>query len=237
MKPELVVFYAWQSNRPDTRNLIGDALERAVKTVTRNGDIAHAARMDSDTRGLPGSPDIANTILAKIQTSDVFVGDVSLREGDERVGPNPNVLVELGYAAAELGWDRVVMVMNDTPTEDPRSCRSIFGGAEFWRTRRRWTKHPPNRGTELVRKLVRALETLEPRRENQAIEPRPRVGWDSDLRETLNLVAPVDPRVLEADRRRQSMFTKEDLAGLNAEDRTRAEYYNERLATHCAELE
>lgn len=29
-----------------------------------------------------------------------------------RSSPNPNVLLELGYAVSQLGWDRIVMVMN-----------------------------------------------------------------------------------------------------------------------------
>lgn len=29
-----------------------------------------------------------------------------------RATPNPNVLVELGYAAHSLGWDRIIVVVN-----------------------------------------------------------------------------------------------------------------------------
>ncbi len=41
--------------------------------------------------------------------------------------PNPNVLLELGYAAAKLGWDRLVLVMNTNyghPEELPFDLRN-----------------------------------------------------------------------------------------------------------------
>ncbi|MFB9127596.1 hypothetical protein E2553_41550 [Paraburkholderia dipogonis] len=70
--------------------------------------------MDRDTANLVGTPDIAQSILAKIATADMFVADVSIISGSQqgRPTPNPNVLVELGYAVAELGWENVVLVMN-----------------------------------------------------------------------------------------------------------------------------
>lgn len=70
--------------------------------------------VDRDTAGVPGSPAISDTILQKISRADVFVPDVSIvmSGGPNRWSPNPNVVMELGYAVAELGWDRIVMVMN-----------------------------------------------------------------------------------------------------------------------------
>ncbi len=70
--------------------------------------------LDRDTGGLPGSPAIAESILAKISMADIFVGDVSIISSGPgaRPTPNPNVLIELGYAVAQLGWDRVLLVQN-----------------------------------------------------------------------------------------------------------------------------
>ena len=70
--------------------------------------------MDRDTQGEPGSPDIAETILDKIDACDMFVGDVSIISdlGAAKPTPNPNVLIELGYAARRLGWDRITSVFN-----------------------------------------------------------------------------------------------------------------------------
>jgi len=70
--------------------------------------------VDRDTQGIPGAPDIASTIFAKITVADVFVADVSIIVRNEnRATPNPNVLIELGYALKTLGHERVVLVFNE----------------------------------------------------------------------------------------------------------------------------
>lgn len=118
-----IVFYSWQSDLPvaGNRNLIQDSLERAIRAMGRDRDAGVQAVLDRDTANLAGSPDIANSILAKIAVSDVFVADVSIVSTDAaRPSPNPNVLVELGYAIAELGWENTILVQN-----------GAFGGPEL----------------------------------------------------------------------------------------------------------
>ena len=58
-----LVFYSWQSDLPNktNRGLIEQALGRAVKVISENGHLEQAIRLDSDTTGVPGSPDIAET--------------------------------------------------------------------------------------------------------------------------------------------------------------------------------
>lgn len=70
--------------------------------------------VDRDTLGEPGAPDIAATILRKIDAATAFVCDVSIASRPEngRPCPNPNVLVELGYALKSLRSERVVLVFN-----------------------------------------------------------------------------------------------------------------------------
>lgn len=111
---QFVVFYSWQSTSPKTnRSLIGEALEKAVKALKKDGEVTVEPVIDRDTAGVPGSPDIAATIFAKIEKASMFVADVSLViHGEGRSSPNPNVLVELGYAAHALGWDRILLVAN-----------------------------------------------------------------------------------------------------------------------------
>jgi hypothetical protein len=74
------------------------------------------------TAGVAGSPDIAATIFGKIDTADVFLADITLvtEDGAGRPSPNPNVLIELGYAVKVLTWNRVVLMMN-----------TQFGGPEL----------------------------------------------------------------------------------------------------------
>ena len=111
------VFYSWQSDLPNktNRSLIESALTRALQSIVDDVHLQAAPRLDQDTRGVPGSPDIASTILSKIDAASAFVGDVSLVTESEadRPSPNPNVLIELGYALKALGPSRVVMVFNE----------------------------------------------------------------------------------------------------------------------------
>ena len=109
------VFYSWESDLPNktNRGLIEDAIEQAVKGLNIKAE--RALRIDSDTKDEPGSPNIPAVIFTKIPTSAIFVGDVSIVQSEETKGrrtPNPNVLIELGFAAYALGWERVIMVMN-----------------------------------------------------------------------------------------------------------------------------
>jgi len=103
------VFYSWQSDvlSKQNRSLIEDALERAVKTIRNDGSLQVEPRVDQATQGVPGAPDIASTILSKIAAAGAFVADVTIiNPGAKRLTPNPNVLVEYGYALHALGQER-----------------------------------------------------------------------------------------------------------------------------------
>jgi hypothetical protein len=113
---ERTIFYSWQSDLPNrtNRGFIQDALERVAEDVRSDDALAIEPVVDRDTAGVPGSPAISDTILQKIGRADVFVPDVSIVMSGSagRSSPNPNVVMELGYAVAQLGWDRIIMVMN-----------------------------------------------------------------------------------------------------------------------------
>lgn len=110
-------FYSWQSDLPnrDNRSFIETCVKKAIKTLEKDMDIRLFIDYDRDTKGLPGSPDIAEEIFLKIQKTDIFVCDVSIINPEcvcSRKTPNPNVLLELGYAAKVLGWDKVICICN-----------------------------------------------------------------------------------------------------------------------------
>jgi hypothetical protein len=111
-----VAFYSWQSDLPNSTNrgFIEKALENAVKQIRDDNSVKVEPVIDRDTSGVPGSPDIASTILAKIEQAHIFVCDVSIISQDKlsRPTPNPNVLIELGYAMKALGPQQIIMVMN-----------------------------------------------------------------------------------------------------------------------------
>lgn len=114
MEREFSVFYSWQSGAHDKENryLIEACLKNVAKQLEREG--IHM-RIDQDTRGAAGSADIPSTVFQKVEASDFFVGDLSIMNPDaegQRKTPNPNVLLELGYAAHALGWERTVCVFN-----------------------------------------------------------------------------------------------------------------------------
>ncbi|WP_442487444.1 hypothetical protein [Halomonas litopenaei] len=109
------VFYSWQSDSPGNtnRNLISTALESAIEEVRSDESIEVEPVIDRDTLGLSGSPDISQSIFSKIDQSSAFVCDVSILDSKaKKPSPNPNVLIELGYAVKVLSWDRVILVMN-----------------------------------------------------------------------------------------------------------------------------
>jgi|ERR1051326_3078408 hypothetical protein len=156
-----VVFYSWQSDLPNATNrgFIQRALEVAAAAIVADETVAIEPVVDRDTQGVPGSPDIATTIFAKIVAADVFVADVSIvsRPGNSRPSPNPNVLIELGYALRNLGFERVIFVFNeafgriDELPFDLRSRRITVYSMEAAATAR-----APERN-ELTRKLEVAL--------------------------------------------------------------------------------
>lgn len=110
------IFYSWQSDllNATNRSFIEDALTKAARSIAMDESIEVEPVVDRDVQGMPGSPDISKTIFEKIDRSAVFIADVSIINATEsgRKAPNPNVLVELGYALKTLTPNRVLMVMN-----------------------------------------------------------------------------------------------------------------------------
>ena len=102
------IFYSWQSDLPNATNrtLIQKCLKAAVLAIN-NPNLEIEIKVDQDTQGLSGSPDIAQSLFEKIDNSEIFVCDISIINFDQgkRKIPNPNVLIELGYAAKALGWE------------------------------------------------------------------------------------------------------------------------------------
>lgn len=111
-----IVFYSWQSDLPNpcNRGFIQKALEDAAVAITDDNAVAIEPVVDRDTQGVAGAPDIAATIFAKITSADVFIADVSIisRQKNKRPTPNPNVLIELGYALKAIGHERIILVFN-----------------------------------------------------------------------------------------------------------------------------
>jgi hypothetical protein len=118
------IFWSWQSDTPGKtgRFLIRDALKDAVGRLKQSPEIDEPVRealhLDQDIQDVPGAPDLARTILSKIDASDVVVADVTLvgnvvastDTGKKLI--NSNVAIELGYALHALSDQKVVLVFN-----------------------------------------------------------------------------------------------------------------------------
>lgn len=114
---KLNIFYSWQSDLPnrDNRSFIEECIKKAIRKCTDDIVVPTVFDYDRDTKGVSGAPDIAEIIFDKIVKCDIFICDVSIvnSQYDGRKTPNPNVLVELGYAAKAIGWDRIVCFFNE----------------------------------------------------------------------------------------------------------------------------
>lgn len=109
------VFYSWQSDSDQkcNRNFIEDCLKQALKKINREISEDSVLGIDKDTIGVPGSPDIVNTILEKIDASECFVADITpVGQIGQKQIPNPNVMFELGYATSSLKSNRAILVCN-----------------------------------------------------------------------------------------------------------------------------
>lgn len=125
----LKVFWSWQSDLDQStchyfvRDVLKDVAKQLNKLATteepeRQSDVGPIAigpiAVDHDMKNLPGSRPIADSILEKIRDTAVFVADVTPVGGTKAKKrlPNPNVMIELGYALGLLGHDRILLVMN-----------------------------------------------------------------------------------------------------------------------------
>lgn len=111
---DITVFLSWQSDSPEetNRNAMRKAIRAAAKAESSKGTLK--VSLDEATRKISGSRNIVDAIMEKIGAADVFVADITTvtPPGAGRPCANPNVLFELGYAVAELGWDRIVLLFN-----------------------------------------------------------------------------------------------------------------------------
>jgi hypothetical protein len=117
----LTIFFSWQVDRPDggERRLIEDALSDAVRRLMLDASVEPAIReegleVDRDTKGVAGTPPIVDTIFGKINRAGIFVPDLTFvgARADGRPSPNPNVLIEYGWALKSLTHARMMPVMN-----------------------------------------------------------------------------------------------------------------------------
>lgn len=119
MPKTYTIFYSWQSDTRDgSRKIIEKALSVAKEELQEDNGIS--IEIDHSTLGKSGMPSIDQTILRKIDNCDIFLCDLTpvvkyeKKEGNgitiTKQVPNPNVLLELGYAMSAVGVDYIIPV-------------------------------------------------------------------------------------------------------------------------------
>jgi hypothetical protein len=115
---EHTAFFAWQLDTPPDQNktFIWNALHEATAAAASSAIPEQSPRPESDTGGVPGSPNIVETIFKRIRNCAFFVADLTFtaKSDSGKLVPNANVLIELGYAARSIGWERTILVLNQS---------------------------------------------------------------------------------------------------------------------------
>jgi hypothetical protein len=121
------IFYSWQSDLPSdiNKSFIESCVESAIKKLKDEYNIDSSPRndefkLDKDIQDTPGSPSIPDTIFKKIDMCTLFIADLTFvgktAENPEtkkiKTVPNPNVLIEYGYATKSKSEKRIIAVMN-----------------------------------------------------------------------------------------------------------------------------
>ncbi len=105
------VFFSFQTwiGQKTNKEAIEAALEKAKEdlkaTITLEWSVA--------TTDMPGAKNIFDEIQEKIQNADIYFADITeVAQKENQSLPNPNVLIEVGYAIGEVGWNRMVLFLN-----------------------------------------------------------------------------------------------------------------------------
>lgn len=115
---EFKLFFSWQSDDNRTRKIITTAINKAVHDIKVYHN--YSIIVEESTSNVPGTPQIVSTILDKIDLCDIFLADVTPvcsyqkqsgnNQTDTKQVPNPNVLMELGYAMSAVGMNYSICV-------------------------------------------------------------------------------------------------------------------------------
>lgn len=113
---KISIFYSWQSDLPNNKNrtFINSCLNKAIKQLLKSCPRVTEITLEMDSRNECGTPDLIESIFNKIDECDIFIADISIinLKPQKRLTPNPNVLLELGYAAKSKGWSNIICIFN-----------------------------------------------------------------------------------------------------------------------------
>ena len=205
------VFWAWQSDSDGkiSRHFIRKAIEEAIALLKEDADIQEPSErdrltdlhLDHDRKNVPGSPDLAVTILDKIKSSSVFIADVTpiARTDQGKEVMNPNVAIELGYALGTISDKNVLMILNESFGSReglPFDIRHKAGPLIYNLPKDSEAQQRTTSRKKLVSELVQALKlfvvepTITPKELHIEIEPHKSKGYFFDSGEVLAVSNP-----------------------------------------------
>ncbi len=116
---EFSIFWSWQSDvRANcNRTLIRNSIEIAMEHIKSNARIVPEIQnynILESAEGVSGTPSITDEIISRIDHCNVFIADLTLvgKINETKMTPNPNVMIEMGYASSKIGWNSIITVMN-----------------------------------------------------------------------------------------------------------------------------
>lgn len=118
---KITIFYCWQSDIPGQREMIENELK--AQSFILQEEYGCAIIIDQDTRATAGMSPVSDVVFDKIRKADIFVCDITpvtklkKQKGKgkkirEKLMPNSNVMLELGYALRCMQSSRIIAVAN-----------------------------------------------------------------------------------------------------------------------------
>lgn len=203
-KKQLIVFYSWQSNLGDLhKNFLEIAIEKARLKIKEESN-EFSITIDQATREISESPDVVKEIFNKVKNADIFIGDITIINNANNVEirrvPNPNVMIELGYAIAHLGVHRIIMpfnifygnVVSDVPF-DIRNNRCLPYTFDPSKEKERGYKN--NYLSDLTNKLYRAIKLIfdeNPQKPRDSEFNPDEIKRERDIKQIKNLLSKID---------------------------------------------
>ncbi len=107
-------FYSWQSDKKDVSQKIETALKNKFKEMEKRGIYIELVKA---TDGISGSRVLEEVILENIKRCDFFIADLTpvtrhtTCDGKTKLVPNPNCMLEFGYALRHFNPECVIAYM------------------------------------------------------------------------------------------------------------------------------
>jgi hypothetical protein len=126
------LFYAWQSDYNPSRTKITDALEHIIELGNSKWSPIRPLKLVYATEPGSGAVRIDSQLIERIAVADIFLGDVTICVKLNNKGfPNPNVLVESGYALESKKPHQVFLLAHNREVAEIPGDESVAADFPF----------------------------------------------------------------------------------------------------------